>query len=292
MLVSAGHDASLRAGLGSGPGSGLAADRMPDWPLAVTLGVHLLFGWWWLHATSVRMLPSNKGALREFVVVTVRPLPAPASPESASAPASAPAPALATPPGRTPTPPSPAPPAVPLDRARVASPVAPPTITTAPTPVADVNTPSAAGEPMADPAAAQAGTAATAASIQDGIAAHDDSTAGRAKGAAGAADNALRKGKLAPLDPSDSKWHRFAQAVAGARVDRSRTLISESYTSPDGVTIYRFRQGGRTYCRTGGDVKPSPFGAQVGGATLFDKVGGGGFAGTIACPAGVPFKPD
>lgn len=148
---------------------------------------------------------------------------------------------------------------------------------------------------MADPAAAQAGaaaSAATAADIQDGIAAHDDSTAGRARGAAGAADNALRKGKLAPLDPSDSKWHRFAQAVAGARVDKSRTLTSESYTSADGITIYRFRQGGRTYCRTGGDVKPSPFGAQVGGATLFDKVGGGGFAGTIVCPAGVPFKPD
>ena len=58
----------------------LTPRRTPGWPLAVTLGVHLLFGWWWLHATSVRMLPSNKGALREFVVVTVRPLPAPASP--------------------------------------------------------------------------------------------------------------------------------------------------------------------------------------------------------------------
>ena len=288
MLVSAGHDASLRAGLSSGLASGLVSKRMPGWPLAVTLGVHLLFGWWWLHATNVRLLPSTTGALREFVVVTVRPLPALASPEAAIAPA----PALATPPARMPTPTSPIPRAAPLASARVASPVAPPTITTAPTPVADVNTPSATSEPMADPAAAQAGTAATAAAIQDGIAAHEDSTAGRAKGAAGATDNALRNGKLAPLDPSDSKWHRFAQAVAGARVDRSRTLISESYTSPDGVTIYRFRQGGRTYCRTGGDVKPSPFGAQAGGATLFDKAGGGGFAGTVVCPPGVPFKPD
>lgn len=287
MLVSAGHDARLRTGLSSG----LASKRMPGWPLAVTLGAHLLFGWWWLQATSVRVVPLNTGGLREFVVVTVRPLPVPASPEAASSPA----PALVTPPARGPTPASPTPRAAPLAGALVASPVAPPTITTAPTPAADVNTPSAASEPMADPAAAQAGaaaSAATAAAIQDGIAAHDDSTAGRAKGAAGATDNALRKGKLAPLDPSDSKWHRFAQAVAGARVDTSRTLISESYTSPDGVTIYRFRQGGRTYCRTGGDVKPSPFGAQVGGATLFDKVGGGGFAGTIVCPAGVPFKPD
>ena len=287
MLVAAGYGVELSAGLSSG----MRAKRMPGWPLAVTLGVHLLFGWWWLHATSVRVLPSNTGALREFVVVTVRPLPAPATPEAASAPAHALAPA----PARTPTPASPAPRAAPVAGARIPSPVAP-MITTTPTPVADVNPPSAASEPIADPAAALAGaaasTAATAAAIQDGIAAHDDSTAGRAKSAAGATDNALRKGKLAPLDPSDSKWHRFAQAVAGARVDKSRTLISESYTSADGVTIYRFRQGGRTYCRTGGDVKPSPFGAQVGGATLFDKAGGGGFAGTIACPPGVPFKPD
>jgi hypothetical protein len=156
----------------------------------------------------------------------------------------------------------------------------------------DATAPPVASEPTADPLAPQAGAAAQAAAIRDGISTREDSTAGRAKGAAGSADNALRKGKLAPLDPSDSKWHRFAQAVAGARVDTSRTLISESYTSPDGVTIYRFRQGGRTYCRTTGGIRPSPFGAQVGGATLFDTAGGGGAAGTIACPPGVPFKPD
>ena len=122
--------------------------------------------------------------------------------------------------------------------------------------------------------------------------ADDDSLAGRGKRTAGTVDHDLRKGKLALLDPSDSKWHRFALAVGNARVDTSRTLTSESYTSPDGVVVYRFRQGGRTWCRTGGDIRPSPFGAQGGGAQLFDKAGGGGFAGTVACPSGVQFKPD
>lgn len=129
-------------------------------------------------------------------------------------------------------------------------------------------------------------------SARDGMRADDDSLAGRGKRTAGTVDHDLRKGKLAPLDPSDSKWHRFALAVGNARVDTSRTLTSESYTSPDGVVVYRFRQGGRTWCRTGGDIRPSPFGAQGGGAQLFDKAGGGGFAGTVACPSGVQFKPD
>jgi len=109
---------------------------------------------------------------------------------------------------------------------------------------------------------------------------------------AGAVDHELRKGKLAPLDPGDNKWQRFAQAVGDARVDTSRTLTSESYTAPDGVVVYRFRQGGRTWCRTGGDIRPSPFGAQAGGAALFDTAGGGGFAGTVRCPTRVEFKSD
>ena len=109
---------------------------------------------------------------------------------------------------------------------------------------------------------------------------------------AGTVDHELRKGKLAPLDPGDNKWQRFAQAVGDARVDTSRTLTSESYTAPDGVVVYRFRQGGRTWCRTGGDIRPSPFGAQAGGAALFDKAGGGGFAGLVQCPTQVQFKRD
>jgi len=141
-------------------------------------------------------------------------------------------------------------------------------------------------EPAADP------FPTPSASAQERIATGDDSLASRGKRTAGAVDHEMRKGKLAPLDPGDNKWQRFAQAVGDARVDNSRTLTSESYTAPDGVIVYRFRQGGRTWCRTGGDIRPSPFGAQTGGAALFDKAGGGGFAGTVRCPTRVEFKPD
>ena len=146
--------------------------------------------------------------------------------------------------------------------------------------------PAAASEPAADPFPTPSGAA------QDSTATGGDSLASRGKRTAGAIDHDLRKGKLAPLEPGDNKWERFAQAVGDARVDTSRTLTSESYTGPDGVVVYRFRLGGRTWCRTGGDIRPSPFGAQGGGAALFDKAGGGGFAGLVQCPTRVQFTPD
>ncbi len=249
----------------------LTPRRTPGWPLAVTLGLHLLLGWWWLQATGVRVLPATVSAPREFIVVAVL---TPAPSRSSAAP-SAPA-AAASPRPRAAQ-------AV-LARAVPAAPsVALPPITPAP---ADTAPPAATSEPAADPFPTPPGSA------QDTTATGDDSLASRGKRTAGAVDHELRKGKLAPLDPGDNKWQRFAQAVGDARVDTSRTLTSESYTAPDGVVVYRFRQGGRTWCRTGGDIRPSPFGAQAGGAALFDKAGGGGFAGTVRCPTRVEFKPD
>jgi hypothetical protein len=249
----------------------LTPRRTPGWPLAVTLGLHLLLGWWWLQATGVRVLPATVSAPREFIVVAVL---TPAPSRSSAAP-SAPA-AAASPRPRAAQ-------AV-LARAVPAAPsVALPPITPAP---ADSAPPAATSEPAADPFPTPPGSA------QDTTATGDDSLASRGKRTAGAVDHELRKGKLAPLDPGDNKWQRFAQAVGDARVDTSRTLTSESYTAPDGVVVYRFRQGGRTWCRTGGDIRPSPFGAQAGGAALFDKAGGGGFAGTVRCPTRVEFKPD
>jgi hypothetical protein len=246
----------------------LTPRRTPGWPLAVTLGLHLLLGWWWLQATGVRVLPAVVSAPREFIVVAVL---APAPSRSSAAPAtpsSSPPRAAKAAPARTA-------PAAPL--------VAPQPITPAP---ADTAPPPAISEPAADP------FPTPSASAQERIATGDDSLASRGKRTAGAVDHELRKGKLAPLDPGDNKWQRFAQAVGDARVDNSRTLTSESYTAPDGVIVYRFRQGGRTWCRTGGDIRPSPFGAQAGGAALFDKAGGGGFAGTVRCPTRVEFKPE
>jgi hypothetical protein len=246
----------------------LTPRRTPGWPLAVTLGLHLLLGWWWLQATGVRVLPAVVSAPREFIVVAVL---APAASRFSAAPAtpsSSPPRAAKAAPARTA-------PAAPL--------VAPQPITPAP---ADTAPPPAISEPAADP------FPTPSASAQERIATGDDSLAGHGKRMAGTVDHELRKGKLAPLDPGDNKWQRFAQAVGDARVDNSRTLTSESYTAPDGVVVYRFRQGGRTWCRTGGDIRPSPFGAQAGGAALFDKAGGGGFAGTVRCPTRVEFKPD
>ena len=249
----------------------LTPRRTPGLPLAVTLGLHLLLGWWWLQATGVRVLPATVSAPREFIVVAVL---TPAPSRSSAAP-SAPA-AAASPRPRAAQ-------AVPARAVPAAPSVALPPITPAP---ADTAPPAATSEPAADPFPTPPGSA------QDTTATGDDSLASRGKRTAGAVDHELRKGKLAPLDPGDNKWQRFAQAVGDARVDTSRTLTSESYTAPDGVVVYRFRQGGRTWCRTGGDIRPSPFGAQAGGAALFDKAGGGGFAGTVRCPTRVEFKPD
>lgn len=249
----------------------LTPRRTPGWPLAVTLSLHLLLGWCWLQATGVRVLPATVSAPREFIVVAVL---TPAPSRSSAAP-SAPA-AAASPRPRAAQ-------AVPARAVPAAPSVALPPITPAP---ADTAPPAATSEPAADPFPTPPGSA------QETTATGDDSLASRGKRTAGAVDHELRKGKLAPLDPGDNKWQRFAQAVGDARVDTSRTLTSESYTAPDGVVVYRFRQGGRTWCRTGGDIRPSPFGAQAGGAALFDKAGGGGFAGTVRCPTRVEFKPD
>jgi len=246
----------------------LTPRRTPGWPLALTLGLHLLLGWWWLQATGLRVLPADLPAPREFIVVAVL-TPAPSRSSAAPAAAASPRPRAAQ--------------AVPARAAPPAPPVALQPITPAP---ADTAPPAATSEPAAEAFPTPPGSA------QDTTATGDDSLASRGKRTAGAVDHELRKGKLAPLDPGDNKWQRFAQAVGDARVDTSRTLTSESYTAPDGVVVYRFRQGGRTWCRTGGGIRPSPFGAQAGGAALFDKAGGGGFAGTVRCPTRVEFKPD
>lgn len=253
--------------------AGAPQRRTPGWPLAVALGVHLLLGWWWLHTTSVRVLTSDVAALREFFVVVV-PQQRPQQQRAAapSRPAAAPAPmprASAAP-------------------ARPVTPAAPQAITV---PAPPSPAPAAQPPPAAAASDVDAGLPAAPPTAGD-LSGDDGSVAGRARRQAGTADHALREGKVAPLDATGSKWSRFSTAVASARVDTSKTLITETYTSPDGTVVYRFRQGGRTWCRTGGSVGPSMFGAVGGGQVLFDKAGGGGSAGTINCPKGAEFKRD
>ena len=110
---------------------------------------------------------------------------------------------------------------------------------------------------------------------------------------AGAVERGLRDGKTAKLQPGDTASRRFTSALENAHNDTSRTLSSESYTTPDGVTIYRFRRGNRVYCRTGGHVRPGIGNlAEGGGIVNFDRLGGAGAAGLIECPAQAAFKRD
>ena len=70
-------------------------------------------------------------------------------------------------------------------------------------------------------------------------------------------------------------------------------MTSESYTTPEGITIYRFRQGNKVYCRSGGHVRPGIGNvAEGGGIVNFDRAGGDGAAGLVRCPSQAEFKRD
>lgn len=109
-----------------------------------------------------------------------------------------------------------------------------------------------------------------------------------AKLQAGAIDRELRDGKAAPLTGApDLPFNRFRSALEGAYIDRSKATVTDSYTQPDGVIVYRFRRGGKVWCRQSGGGGPSMIersdGAKLGGA---GSAGGAGTAGSIACPSG------
>lgn len=246
----------------------LMARRAPGWPLVATLGAHVLLAWWWLQARPP--LPQVLPGLREFMVVPVftTPLPpaAPAPPASAAA-------ASRTPPPRAAGPKPRSAPAAAAPEAVFTEPVAAPSSPPAAPSAATGTDPFAAPSPAATPSG--------------------ESAAARARREAGAIDRGLRDGKTASLQPGDTPWRRFTGALDNAHNDTSRTLSSESYTTPDGVTIYRFRRGNRVYCRTGGHVRPGIGNlAEGGGIVNFDRLGGAGAAGLIECPAQAAFKRD
>lgn len=234
--------------------------RAPGWPLAVTLGAHLLLGWLWLTGAKPRLEP-DVSLERVFTLVPVLRPARPAAPPPTPAPMRAGAP----------DPPSTAAPAR-RNAPAESIPVQPP-------PEARIS------EPYDDPLAEHRDAPAL-----------EGGAAMQARRQAGPADHALREGKPAPLAPSDSRWQRFAERLESAHKDNSRTLASESYTTPDGVTIYRFRRGGKVYCRTGGSVRPIPSALDYvrdrGGAVQFDTGGGEGSAGLIRCPKYAEFKRD
>jgi hypothetical protein len=109
-----------------------------------------------------------------------------------------------------------------------------------------------------------------------------------AKRQAGLIDRELRAGKPAPLKPNpDLPINRFRSALESAYIDRSSTTLMDSYTQADGVIVYRFRQGGKVWCRQSGGGAPGMMerseGAKLAGA---GSAGGGSAAGTVQCPSG------
>jgi hypothetical protein len=237
---------------------GFKGRRAPAWPLALTLGVHLLLAWIWRTASGPLPAP-DASRMREFMLIPA-PLPVPAAARRERA---------LPPPAARPRE---------AERRATARATPGPQAITEPAMLEDAPAARPADDPpaQADPNA--------------------PSLAERARMAAGDADRALRNDKPAELRAPEGGWSRFNERVALAYKDHARTVTRESYTAPDGTTIYRFRVGNRVFCRTGGSVKPVPSALDYvrdrGGELQFDKLGGEGTAGTIRCPAQASFKPD
>ena len=112
---------------------------------------------------------------------------------------------------------------------------------------------------------------------------------GLARQQAGRIDRELRKGKPGVPAEADTPAARFQRGVESAYIDRSLTLQSDTYTSPDGVVIYRFRQGNRYRCRRAGGVG-MPLAGMPGTGSI--TAGGAGAAGATDCPKGVVWNQD
>lgn len=226
------------------------------WPLLATLGVHLLLAWSWRIAHPP--VQESRGE-RVVELVPIAP-PAPAEPRLRAKP----------------------PPPPPTSKALGARADKAPAFTSrAPEPVAP---PPAAPATAADPFAITAAPAPAESAL--------DALVGRATRDAVIIDRELRKGKSGVPEVAGTPIARFRAALEGAHKDSRRSLSSDSYTAPDGQVIYRFRQGGKVWCRIGGGVKPRIGGAEGGGATMFDTQGGGGSAGAIRCPSHADWKGD
>ena len=188
-------------------------------PLALTLGLHLLLVLAWLTGARGGRVP--EAPQRAFTFVLVQP---PARPR--------PAPDL----------PPPLPPPLPLPRSRLPASISIPTPVMAAPAVA-------ASSPDADPASApQSAPAPAAAEALPG----DLLKSSRAM--AGRIDRELRNGASPISAEPERKWERFAEAFAAARTSGGNTVTLDSYTSPDGVIIYRRTIGGTAHCYRTGSV--------------------------------------
>jgi hypothetical protein len=235
----------------SAAASAWTGNRNSALPLAATFALHALLVLCWLGRTVPRPPDTSAPA----VVSVFVPVPLPRA---------APRPAPARPVPRA-LPSSP--------RAAAAqAPVAPPPA--APTVAVPVEAPAPA------PPAAEAAPHTEAA---------EDLLRGARK-QAGAIDRELRGDKPGVPREADTPMGRFRAGLAAAHIDRSHTAVTESYTSGDGVTVYRIRQGDKVYCRATGSVVPDLIGRTPGqilaGAGHFDTLGRSGAGGRVNCPIG------
>ena len=223
---------------GAVPGYAAYAAPRPWTPLALTLGLHLLLVLAWLTGARGGRAPEAPERAVTFVLVQPRAQPRPARRLD-----------------------PPLPPPLPLPRSRL------PASIDIPKPVAAAPA-VAASSPDAEPASApQAAPAPAAAEALPG----DLLTSSRAM--AGRIDRALRKGASPISAEPERKWERFAEAFAAARTSGDRTVTLDSYTSPDGVVIYRRTIGGRSSCYRSGSVGGlvTGFGnADLHGASIMD----------------------
>jgi len=246
-----------------GAGSAPYPDRGPQWrprrtrlALAASLGVHLLAAVW---LQQHRPAPAPPPAEAPRVIsILLQPPAARTRPAPAPAPVREPLPAREPPahaPPRPATRTQQAPTPAPAEPAPAPSIQAPADTLAAPEPA-----PVDAGKLARDPAAGVNGSF----------------TVGVAKRQAGRIDRELRGGKSGVPLEADTPWARFQRGLEAAHVERSMSVIEDSYTSPDGVVIYRRRIGSRTICYRTGSV-----GLGIAGARGVND------AGPVSCPSGV-----
>jgi len=158
---------------------------------------------------------------------------------------------------------------------------------------APISAPIPAPIPAQEPAAATVPAAVpaleasrTPADVQQAIREQQETEGGFALGLskrqAGRIDRELRKGKSGVPDEPDTPMGRFRRGLEAAHIERSMSVQEDSYTSPDGVVIYRKRIGNTTICRRSGSI--NPLGMR---GMLFANE-----AGDVPCPKGVPWKKD
>jgi len=224
---------------------------LPDrrqWALALTLGMHLLAALLWVRQRPVAPRPAP-GDLPRMVTILLQPvrLPAPLpAPAPTPRPVQRPVQLVAPPPAKRITPaPSPATPA----GAALQS--------------AGADSPPAASDPA--PATAPSGAGFSL---------------DQARRQAGGIDRELRKGKSGVPTEADTPMARFQRNLEAAHVEPVTGVQQDSYTSPDGVVIYRTRVGKRTFCRVTGSV-----GLGIAGARGIND------AGSVSCPTGVVWQP-